>query len=144
MVLGKECGEPVYITEVQLREALRRVRHDMAFVGLTEESEASARLFLAMYRPASTSESPVDQHIEMGKEEADKLVSTLAAAPRQNRDHTAELDRALHGVLQQHQWRDVYDEAVYIEAVRVFYERCRRYNVPTAHTQEELLALHAT
>jgi hypothetical protein len=138
MVLGKECGEPVDISEAQLKEALRRVRQDMAFVGLTEESEASAELFLAMYRPAKKA----GQDGTLSGAETEKLVSMLAAAPRKNRDHTAELDRALLAVLQQHDWRDVLDEAVYIEAVRVFYERCRRYNVPTAHTQEELLALH--
>lgn len=132
MVLGRECGEPATISPAQLVEAARRMRHDFAFVGLTEESEASARLFLAMYRPEASPTAPVTH---------EELINGLYSTPRANVHHTTELNDELLAVLRKHQWRDAPDEAVYAVAVELFFERCARYGIVTKHTKELLLSL---
>ena len=129
MVLGKECGEPAQLTAASIEEARRRVRYDLAFVGLTEESEASARLFLAMYHTRDT-DHPVD---------AEELVSVLKNSPRVNQAHTSETNMALLHILQQNDWQDRPDEVVYAEAVNVFFERCSAFGITTKHTKSELL-----
>lgn len=133
MVLSKECGAPVTFSTAELKEAERRIRYDFAFVGLTEESEASARLFLAMYRPIRSTDVVNDPTVQ------DALVSSLHSAPRVNNQHTAALNKELLSVLRQHQWRDLPDEYVYRVAVQVFFERCARYGIATSHTKEALL-----
>ncbi|KAJ1411627.1 hypothetical protein B484DRAFT_482615, partial [Ochromonadaceae sp. CCMP2298] len=49
MVLGRDCGRVADLSAEEVGEAVRRVRQDMRFVGLTEESDASAQLFVAMF-----------------------------------------------------------------------------------------------
>lgn len=129
MVLGSECGQPVRLSNSSIAEAQRRIRYDFAFVGLTEESEASARLFLAMYQP-NNEDSLIDQ---------EQIVGTLNHAPRMNQAHTSETNMALLHILQQHDWQDRPDEEVYAEAVEVFFERCSAYGISTEHTKAELL-----
>jgi hypothetical protein len=133
MVLGMECGEPITIEQTQLEEAFRRIRYDFAFVGLTEESDASARLFLAMYSPTTSPKISVDEEEEM--------LRGLHSAPRVNSQHTSLVNSELLSVLREHEWRDAADEHTYHAAVELFFERCAHYGISTKRTKEELLQL---
>lgn len=136
MTLGRECGEVAEVTAVDVDEARRRIRFDLAFVGLTEESEAAARLFLAMYPiPSRVSE----RNAINNEEEEQALMDAVNQAPRTNRDHTAQANEEHKEVLKQHRWVDVADEAVYREAIEVFYERCHVYSIDTKYSKTEML-----
>lgn len=136
MTLGRECGETAEVTYIDVLEAKRRIRYDLAFVGLTEESEASARLFLAMYPIPS---GVTKMSVESRKNEEQSLLDAVNQAPRTNRDHTVQANEDHKKVLQQHNWSDTADVAVYREAVDVFYEGCRRYNIDTKFSKSILL-----
>lgn len=136
MTLGRECGETSPVTAEDLVEAVRRVRYDLAFVGLTEESQASAQLFLAMY-PVILSKQEADTG---GKIDESVLLAAVGTAPRTNADHTHKVNEELYNVLKDNQWRDTADEVVYRAAVEVFYERCRLYRVETKHSEEDIIA----
>lgn len=136
MTLGRECGEVNAISDEDLVEAVRRVRFDLAFVGLTEESRASAQLFMAMY-PVVLSQQEVQAD---GKVDESALLSAVGTAPRTNADHTHQVNEVLFGVLRDHHWQDKADEVVYRAAVKVFYERCRLYHIETDHSEEEVIA----
>eukprot|EP01032_Pedospumella_encystans_P012673 gene12672-14646_t len=137
MTLGRECGETAEVTSVDVLEARRRIRFDLAFVGLTEESEASAKLFLAMY-PIPFEDTTISN--ESRKKEEQSLLEAVNQAPRTNRDHTAQANEDHKSVLQQHNWSDSADVAVYQEAVEVFYERCQGYGIETKYAKSKLLA----
>lgn len=145
MLLGKECGEVTAVSEEEMAEALRRLREDVSFVGLTEESEASARLFLAMFRfpqgVTHAKELVVDMDKKEYAENVNLLVQSVGQAPRLNKGHTSELNTELRDVLRQHGWRDVPDETLYTEAVRLFYERCKVYQIPTKYSEALLLGV---
>jgi len=50
MTLGKKCAQPyVNLTRTDLKEAIRRVQEDFAFVGLTEYFVESVCLFHRMF-----------------------------------------------------------------------------------------------
>lgn len=136
MTLGRECGEINPVVAADLVEAVRRVRYDLAFVGLTEESQASAQLFLAMY-PVVMSQQEADVS---NKVDESALLSAVGTAPRTNVDHTHQVNEELYAVLRDHHWRDTADEIVYRAAVEVFYERCRMHHIETKHSEEEIIA----
>ena len=137
MTLGRECGETAEVTSGDIIEARRRIRFDLAFVGLTEESEASARLFLAMY-PIPFKDNTISN--EKRKKEEQSLLEAVNQAPRTNRDHTAQANEDHKRVLLQHNWSDSADVGVYWEAVEVFYERCQGYGIKTKYSKSILLA----
>ena len=145
MVLGKECGEVTAVSEEDMVEALRRLHYDIPFIGLTEESEASARLFLAMFSfPKAKSDGKVlvvDMDKQQHEENVDFMVQSVSLAPRMNKGHTSELNAELRDVLRQHGWRDVPDETLYTEAVRLFYERCKMYQIATKYTAALLIGV---
>lgn len=146
MVLGKECGEVTSISEDDMAEALRRLRYDIPFVGLTEESEASARLFLAMFgfpkRDKDNKSLATVKDQEQNAKSVDFVMQSVTLAPRINKGHTSEVNAELRGVLRRHSWRDVPDETLFIEAVRIFYERCKMYQVTTKYSQAVLGAMN--
>ena len=89
MVLGMECGQPVEIDNYRIIEAQKRIRDEIAFVGLTEESDASARLFLAMFDPPNPA---MGRRKELTTQDKEALVATLKQNPRANKGHTASVD----------------------------------------------------
>lgn len=115
MVLGHNCGTEVTITGELLAEAKRRVEHDFAFVGLTEESAASADLFYAMYG-AGKPEPKVQPHTKMYRE---------------NTNHSKMTRTRLLEVLREQNWSDPPEQALYQHVRRIFYERCAKYNIST-------------
>lgn len=123
MILGYACGADVVLTENDLIEAKRRLREDLYFFGLTEESVASANLFLAMHH--KDGENPLRTNIH------DKSFG-LPFNFRSNRlisNHNAKSHHKLVHDLTTAGWTDPFDEALYMEASMIFYERCRLYNI---------------
>lgn len=124
MILGKDCGDNVIIhIPEDLNEAKRRL-YDLYFFGLTEESEASANLFLAM-------------HYKDGGLPYRKSLDELVYPPfkftttRKNMRHNHHTHQDLSTKLIESGWRDVYDEELYEAAGKIFYERCREYKIKT-------------
>jgi hypothetical protein len=138
MMLGKNCGEDMEITQAELQEAIRRVRYDMKFIGLTEEPEASARLFLAMHPFPLARGSTAPTAVPISVNTTEMMVSVTHLHTRTNHAHTPELNVKLRLDLSTHHWVDAPDEALYREAVAVFYERCGRYGIMTKRTREVL------
>lgn len=144
MVMGRQCGEDYNITAKDFEEAARRIRNDFAFVGLTEESEASAKLFIAMYPIPSTVGSGLkvaSGSVDSGA--VDKvLLSAVHQAPRANAIHTNSRNMELTNTIRDHQtrWRDSADVFVYKVAVNLFYHRCREYNIATKYNDTELMS----
>jgi hypothetical protein len=130
MVLGKDCGFPMEISDAALQAAIQRMRQ-LAFVGLTEESEASARLFLAMH--------PI--HPPISTDTTEIMVGLARSTVRVNREHTPERNKELTAALRNSGWRDNADETVYLEAVRLFYERCAQYKIQTKFKADQLVML---
>ena len=156
MILGKECGEVLTLTINDINEAKRRIHSDFYFIGLTEESEASARLFLAMYpinynhfiqNNHNMNQNSHQNNNENNMEKSnnivnnDILVSTLKLAPRMNIRHNNSMNDQYLSVLKVHNWKDYPDEEIYKETVVVFYERCKYYYIQTQYTAEQLLSL---
>lgn len=123
MVLGHNCGTEFTITDALLAEAKRRVEHDLAFVGLTEEAAASAKLFYAMYG-AGRSEPKVQPYTKMYRE---------------NLNHSKLIRTQLLDVLKAQNWSDPPDQALYQHVRRIFYERCAKYNISTLERYERKL-----
>ena len=114
MVLGLPCAAPIRLDARLLREAIRRLVHDFAFVGLTEAWEASVCLFHARLgggapvaaqflngRPGSTErrDTPALPSREIGElleDEWDAAVYAAAKA-RFERDVTAARHAQRHG-----------------------------------------------
>jgi len=88
-------------------EALRMLKEDFAFVGITEHWDLSVCLFHAMYGGYC------------GSDEFEPV--------RKNYDHTDEPLADLNG------WRDVYDGALYEEGMKIFNKSLERYNVSEAN-----------
>mmetsp|Transcript_58371 Transcript_58371/g.114798 ORF Transcript_58371/g.114798 Transcript_58371/m.114798 type:complete len:321 (+) Transcript_58371:78-1040(+) len=154
MVLGRECGTVDPLAPTDLTEALRRLRYDFAFVGLTEESEASARLFLAMYpiravlpydpRSGDVIDSPVTTMLlkQVKSSFATAAANTVEAGARNQTDESSK-SAQLKRVLQEHGCKDPYDDALYAEALHIFYERCQEFGVKTVHSKDHWLHLNA-
>lgn len=146
MVLGYNCGVAKKLTAANLLEVNRRLRRDFAFVGLTEESEATAALFLAMF--GSNPFFPVPASVS-----ASYIATATATASTTTKTATTNLfplkqpyevqyrEGSHHGVTRQqllqtlraHQWKDWADQHTYQEAQRLFYVRCRVYGIETKH-----------
>lgn len=127
MLLGIDCGVDMRLTTKHMDEALRRLHYDTAFFGLTEESEASASLFKAMFTP----------NVVSGEHNARNLSSlpdTFKMLPRKNEVHTEELNAKLRAMLEESKWKDEYDELLYAEARRIFFDRCKNYGIPTRYS----------
>lgn len=115
MVLGHNCGTEVHISGELLVEAKRRVEHDFAFVGLTEEAAASAKLFYAMH----------------GEGKSEPKVKPYTKMYRANLNHSKQTRSHLLEVLKEQNWSDPPEQALYQHVRRIFYERCAKYNITT-------------
>ena len=120
MVLGKDCGEIAELTDIHLEEAKRRLRYDMAFVGITEESKATADLFLAMYPNSLLSTTTLSL-----------LNNSYRLRPRKNKDHTNQVNERLRFTLISNNWIDRFDGELYRFARTLFHERCQAHHVRT-------------
>lgn len=135
MVLGFRCGVPMNLTRDQMNEAIIRVQKDFYFIGLTEESDASANLFLAM-------------HGAEGGLPLRKTLSELTDPPfrfthyRRSRHHSANNHIKYEQQMIAHGWKDEFDEAVFRTAANMFYDRCKQYNIVTKHKSIEDLYAH--
>lgn len=159
MVLGRNCGENVDISKAMVIEARRRIRYDMAFVGLTEESDASSKLFVFMFTNSGIkNNNQIDtslQHqihgdivqstnmsnIKMDIHTFNILQLQSSSTPRKNQLHTLEKNIQLEKTLRVHNWKDEWDEIIYKEAAELFFERCHYYGIETKHTLKQLLEL---
>lgn len=120
MVLGFDCGEMTELTDKHLEEAKRRLRYDMAFVGITEESKATADLFLAMYPNPLLSSTTLSL-----------LNNSYRLRPRKNKDHTNQVNEQLRFTLTSNNWVDRFDGELYSFARALFHERCQAHHVRT-------------
>lgn len=117
MILGMPCGadpEPP-LMQKDLDEAKRRVREDFLFVGLTEEADATEKLFLAMFN---------------GNMKLEQSFATVFH--RKNKKTTQEDQLKLEYNLTSTGWKDNFDGGLYDEVKRIFYHRCQQYNVVTS------------
>jgi hypothetical protein len=135
MVLGFRCGVPMNLTKKQMQEAVIRVKNNFYFIGLTEESEASANLFLAM-------------HGTEGGLPLRKSLADLTDPPfrfthyRRNKRHSTDSHVSYEQQMIRHGWKDEFDEAVYETAAKLFYFRCQQYNISTKHKSIKELYAH--
>jgi hypothetical protein len=120
MVLGKDCGEITELTDMHLEEAKRRLQYDMAFVGITEDSKATADLFLAMYPNNLLSTTTLSL-----------LNNSYRLRPRKNKDHTNKVNEQLRFTLTSNNWIDRFDGELYRFARALFHERCQAHHVRT-------------
>lgn len=83
--------------------------------GLTEEPEASSRLFYAMYGNGRS--MPATQpHLKLY---------------RANANHPKATRAKLIDVLREQKWSDPPEQALYQHVRKIFYQRCAKYSIPT-------------
>ena len=114
MVLGYPCGSAIVLDNNDIIEAKRRIIYDFAFIGLTEEFEASIKLFHKQFGP-SDSRATVYENIHL----------------RKNQLNTKDTERSLRKQLEVNKFRDRFDEEIYGLASTIFYSRCHYYNITT-------------
>jgi hypothetical protein len=131
MMIGYNCGEDVPLNANDLDEAKRRL-HDLYFFGLTEESEASANLFLAMH--FQDGGLPYRRSLEELSYPPFKFTTT-----RKNRKHSKDAHADLTRQLNESGWKDVHDEILFAEATKIFYERCQLYSIKTLFNSPDSL-----
>lgn len=127
MLLGHTCGSDIQLHEADLIEAKRRINEDLYFFGLTEEPLASANLFLAMHHDQGANPNRTNVF--------DKSFNPPFnfRTGRVNSKHSHNNHEKLLSELNEAGWSDRFDEELYKEASRVFYDRCRKYNVALTH-----------
>lgn len=118
MVMRQECGTPVNMSSADVTEAKRRIKNDFKFIGITEESRATAELFYKMFGKIGNQVPPHDFQNRMY---------------RQNTQHTVEKNSELLHILRSHNWHDDADTELYRHARSIFYSRCQQYNVSVNH-----------
>jgi hypothetical protein len=138
MVLGRDCGEDLALSEAHLREAKRRIAsEDFLFFGLTEEPEASANLFLALHLPTPPPQPPLNVSVFPSPQRPFSFSSVRA-----NKLHTEATHQALGDALGKEGWTDRFDQELYREAAAIFYRRCAENSVSTVHSSFEDLLAH--
>ena len=127
MMLGYFCGANYTVTHSDYMLAQTRLS-ELYYFGLMEESEASANLFLRMHYLDGAWPN-------LRRDDISKLVSPRFnfSNIRSNSDHSDETHEFLLKQLKSVGWTDYYDEALYLAASKIFYDRCRRYNIRTKH-----------
>jgi hypothetical protein len=129
MVLGIECGKPVALQEADIIEAKRRIREDFHFFGLMEEAEATAHLYRAMYGHWGTYDN--GQPLPSPGTYSQLIRSKKKSGKCANTAHQNATSWELAQMLRNYGFADYFDQQLYEEAKRVFYERCRRYGIRT-------------
>mmetsp|Transcript_6584 Transcript_6584/g.6817 ORF Transcript_6584/g.6817 Transcript_6584/m.6817 type:complete len:134 (+) Transcript_6584:1004-1405(+) len=118
MVLGYSSAFNISLTEEELTEAKRRIIHDFAFVGLTEEYDASIELF---HKQFGVSHPLARQYERLHL--------------RKNKKNTENVQIKLEKQLREAKYRDRNDEEIYDLVSRIFYSRCTHYNITTRCNQ---------
>lgn len=122
MVLGYHCGNNIpTFTKEEMVEAKTRIQFDFAFVGITEEPEATYNLFLAMFGLGHVADHP-------------KLDPPHKMNYRKNAHHDEWAQKHYTGNLKKHSWEDQPDEYVYSVAKSLFYKRCQQYGIITKYS----------
>ena len=127
MVLGRHCGEVVALSDADIARAVEIVSSTdhFAFIGLTEEPQASALLFLAMYGPRYESTDleavgvmipPVGQSIENCTARA--LNRTHSTHYRKNSRNIRDVHDELQEQLMSSGWVDHADDQVVAAAAQ--------------------------
>jgi hypothetical protein len=121
MMLGYLCGMNIQLKPGDLKKAVERLQ-DLYFFGITEEPLASANLFLAMRH--MDSERPDIRNIK-------QLVDPpfIFTHTRKNIKHSSEMHMQLLNNLYTNKWRDEFDDELYRQAKRIFYDRCKEYKI---------------
>ena len=120
MLLGYPCGKDLgrELTDQDQAEAQRRLHHDLLAFGLTEDYPASFALFDAI----------LAEQIPL---EHTNPVQTTSRRIRKNSHNDAATHSRLQLQLEQYQWSDPHDDALYLEAAILFCDRCSTYNITT-------------
>ena len=108
-----------------MEEAKRRARDDFLFVGITEEAEATEALFRAMFTGNLNTE-----------------VAFSSTHHRKNKQSTDDRQHQMESSLRSINWKDDFDQPLYEEVKRVFYARCKAYNITTTQQQRENVLLN--
>lgn len=139
MVLGLQCGEVVALSDADTAMAVEIVSSSdhFAFIGLTEEPEASALLFLAMYGPRYESDQ-LEQPQGSANCTARALGRIYSTRYRKNSKNVQYVHDQLQEQLLSSGWVDHADDQVVNAAARVFYRRCREFNISTKHNLTQL------
>lgn len=131
MILGKQCGDVYTLTKSDITSAIEIVSspEHFAFIGLTEEAEATALLFLAMYGPCYDRAGELVSDTLVQQAHLKTLHKTYSHRYRSNKRNSLATHAKLHMQLHAVGWRDEADDAVYNAARRTFYKRCDDYNI---------------
>jgi len=138
MLLGYRCADDVPLTPALAAKALRRLHHDLAFVGLTEEWDASVCLFHQMlgghareieflnYRAGKmTRAKPVPKHAAAGSSTA--ASSSAATSESQEGPPTPPPGEKKYDVAVHEGLRDRWDEDTYEAARAAFTANVRAF-----------------
>ena len=121
MVMGYHCGEDVRgFSKSELDIAYHRLHHEFAFVGLTEEPEATYNLFRSMFGEGHLLDKP-------------HMLPPHRMNYRKNEQHNDWAQKHFEGNLRKHRWVDQPDEFVYSTAKTLFYQRCKEHGVQTEY-----------
>ena len=125
MIMGYECGNDVLpFNNKQLNEIHRRILEDFIFFGLQEESKASYELFIAMLGIGHLNDTHIFER---------KLLPPYLQSYRQNDYVTNQQKVILKQTLKDLSWHDRSDEFLYDIAKKIFYKRCKEYNIVTKY-----------
>ena len=140
MLLGYRCADDVALTPTLAAKALRRLHNDLAFVGLTEEWDASVCLFHQMlgghareieflnYRAGKmTRAKPIPKHAESTATGASGSSSSAAAAESQAGAPTPPPGEKKYDVAVHEGLRDKWDEDTYEAARAAFAANVRAF-----------------
>jgi hypothetical protein len=138
MILGRHCGEVYSLTRRDIETAIDMMSftENFAFIGLSEEAEASAMLFLAMYGPCYARKGArgvCEESLQQLQDHKTALNKTYMYSRRyrSNKRHSTDMHDKLAMQLHRVGWRDAADEEIYKAARRIFYKRCEEYSIPT-------------
>jgi hypothetical protein len=126
MLLGRACAENIQLEEADIAEAVRRVKEEFAFVGITSRWRASVCLFHRMYRKLSDSTwgEAVPAELINSRPGLGTTVEEWGAESGQVAEvATRALKRQQTAYLQQIGYADNADDAVYRAALELFTTR---------------------
>jgi hypothetical protein len=123
MILGYECGTPRVLTDDDIIIAKSRLENNILFIGLMEESEASACLFYAM----NGHHCPIDYF------NLDSFIMPSRCRYGSDDHYDEELKQDFKMILNDNYWHDDADEVLYEYAQELFYERCMRFHITTKY-----------
>lgn len=116
VLTGKRCYDEHDNSESDIAEALRVLREEVSFFGLTEEPKLSRQLYLKMFGEETAGFESYSKH-------SPQLIHYRKSKL------SAEAHQRLSRNLTASGWRDEADERLYAEARKLFFENCRKYQL---------------